>query len=74
MGTLTLATIPADNPVLYKFSPPWSAPIFKTKQKLTNPTIIPGIIPNFPLIGARHVEKNRVIAKDVSEIFFPNII
>ena len=39
-----------------------------------NPTIISGIIPNFPLIGARHVEKNRVIAKDVSEIFFPNII
>lgn len=45
--------------------------IFKTRQKFANPTAAPARIPNFPLMGARHVEKNIVMAKALKDTPFP---
>lgn len=50
-----LATIPAENPLLYKFNPPWTVPILWTTARCSQPAITPQIIPYTPVIGANEV-------------------
>ena len=63
MGSKNPATIPAENPLLYKLSPPWTKPTFCTTARCNQPAIIPAIGPKIPDIGASAVPNNPEIAR-----------
>ena len=67
IGSKNPATIPAENPLLYKFRPPWIVPIVVTTVRCSQPATIPQKIPKTPVIGARDVPNSpeRTIVKEL---------
>lgn len=62
-----------ENPVLYKFKPPCSIPVFKATEILTKVKIIPASAPKAPLTGERPV-KNSIVNATAGSVMFHTFI